>query len=104
MKLFRVPEGTKAYLLASDGTMPTLRPWTVRKEMIFEREDLAHDPVTQANGTDFLGPKTIGHDLVDRGYSLFNPPQDCPKGWYGTGQYRKPKYVLVVAFGAVEVL
>jgi hypothetical protein len=103
MKLFKVPAGTKGYLLVDGNVMPELRPWTVRKDLIFQREDLEADPITLANGEGNY-PKTIGYDLVRKGYSLFNPPQDCAKGWHGTGQWRKPKYVLVVPFRDVEVM
>lgn len=104
MKLFKVPAGTKGYLLCEDPTMPVLKPWTVRKDMIFQREDLNADPITLGNHPHSLGFKTIGYDIVKKGYSIFYPPADCDKGWIGTGQFRKPKYQLVVPFSAVEVL
>jgi hypothetical protein len=104
MKLFKVAQGTKGYLLVSDGVMPTLRAWTVRKDMIFQREDLEADPVSLSYDLIRMGKNTIGYDLVKKGYALFNPPQDCEKGWHGTGNYRKPKYVLVVLYSEVEVI
>jgi hypothetical protein len=104
MKLFKVPAGTKGYLIVEDPAMPALRPWTVRKDMIFQREDIAADPITQANGQDSLGIRTLGYNLVANGYSIFYPPRDCSKAWSGGPKYPKPKYMLVVPFGAVEVL
>jgi hypothetical protein len=93
MKLFKVPAGAQGYLLVDGPVMPELRPWTVRKDMIFDRNDLVADPITLANG-DFIGPKTIGHDLVTKGYSLFTEP----------GVDGSHKYTLAVPFSAVEVL
>jgi hypothetical protein len=104
MKLFKVPAGTKGYLIVDQYPMPVLRPWTVRKELIFNREDIAADPITEANGSTCLGRNTLGYDIVQKGYSIFNPPQDCEKGWDGNPAFGKPKYQLVVPFGAVEVL
>lgn len=102
MKLFKIPAGTRGYLLSDISPMPRLRSWIVPEDRIAEREELIADPITLENG-EFIGIGTIGYDLVSNGYSLFNPPRDNADGWKNEAR-TIPKYILAVPFGAVETL
>jgi hypothetical protein len=89
MKIFEVAEGTPGYLMDRSGFY---RPFTTRKDLVFEMENIAVDPFHPED----LGINTIGHDFATKGYYGFTDEM-------GNARYRA-KYILFVAASKVKVV
>lgn len=86
MKLFKVDPGTQGLLVTETSTSP----FTTRKELTFEREELVFDPVQYANGR--IDQQWA--ELASRGYAGFKRP----------GGMSGKDYMLVIHYAHVEVL
>ena len=87
LKLYRVRKGTEGKLISLSPS-PTVRDWTVRKDLTFMHT--ITDPVRYHNRPDEVTNPT--HlELVKQGYALFASSDN-------------PNYVLAVSYNKVGVL
>lgn len=71
MKLFRVPVGTKARALRDTGTIVVAEEVTLNRTAIYEREELAVDPIHPGDGP------TIGDAYANAGWYGFRLPTNA---------------------------
>jgi hypothetical protein len=98
MKLFEVKAGTSGYLVGSDGNR---RPWKVRKDLCFDREEMLMDVVVEHNADLYAWCK----DMEQKGYSnlVINDVLNFRRG-LGYDTFERDGPLLMVPDTSVRVL
>ena len=84
MKLFEVKKGTEVHVMFEGPAMPLTEPKTMKRDMLFELEDVTIDPLHPEQ----LGVRTIGNCYARA-------------GWYGFRLHKCGKYRTLLAHSRV---
>lgn len=89
MKVFTVDSGSKGYLM-THGTFGPPQPFTTRRPLMFEREQIVVDPLHPG-----VCVNTIGYEMAKSGHYGFIDDAENPD---------RPRHILFVPFNLVNVI
>ncbi len=93
MKIFEVPQGTEGFLIVQEDNVDVRsEPWTVRKDLHFQLENVLVDPIKFAEFSSLYERGSLAADLAANGYIIFS--SDINKA---------SEYMIAVKYDAVKI-